>query len=440
MGNQQRAVVIGGSMSGLLAARVLADHFNEVVLFDRDTFPVEVDNRKGVPQGRHAHALLSSGRQTLEALFPGLAAELTARGARRGDYNTARWFDNGVYHTRFTGIEVLQVSRPLLETHARQRLAALRGVQINSRHDVDSPVFDGPRVAGLKVRSAETGEQFVTADLVVDASGRGSQSPAWLEQNGFARPPESIVRVGLGYVSRVYRRRPSDLNGDTAVICPSAPPARRGGVALMMEGDRWIVTLFGMLGDHPPMDEAGFIAFAKTLPGPDIHELITHAEPLSDCIAFKFPQSTRRHYEKLDRFPEGYLVFGDAVCSFNPIYGQGMSSAALQAAALQRCLTAGTAGLATRFFKAASHVVDGPWTMAVGGDLRYADVEGPRNAMVTFINWYIGKLHLAAAADADVARAFHRVANLLEPPPSILKPAIAWRILRANLRRPPRPN
>ena len=432
--SRHRAIVIGGSMSGMLAARVLADHFAEVVLFDRDAFPQPGENRKGVPQGQHAHALLASGRQILERYFPGFKDELYGQGALKGDYQRVRWFDNGVYHTRFDGLEALVISRPRLEAHVRARLSALPNVRINDRRDVEAPAADAGRVTGVKV-----GDDVISADLVVDASGRGSQSPAWLEKLGFPRPPEEAVRVDLGYTTRIFQRKPDHLKGDIAVICPSAPPAKRGGVALAMEGDRWMVTLFGMLGDHPPNDDRGFLEFARSLPAPDVHEVIAQAEPLTALIPFKFPQSTRRHYESLARFPGGYLVFGDAVCSFNPIYGQGMSTAALQAAALDKCLTAGDAELAKRFFAAASKVIDAPWTMAVGGDLRYEDVDGPRTGMVKFVNWYIGKLHIAAAGDPAVARAFHRVANLLDPPPSLMQPAIAFRILQGNMRKPAAP-
>ena len=429
--SRHRAIVIGGSMSGMLAARVLADHFAEVVLFDRDAFPRPGENRKGVPQGQHAHALLASGRQILERYFPGFKDELYGQGALKGDYQRVRWFDNGVYHTRFDGLEALVISRPRLEAHVRARLTALPNVRINDRRDVEAPAADAGRVTGVKV-----GGEVISADLVVDASGRGSQSPAWLEKLGFERPPEDAVRVGLGYTTRIYQRKPDHLKGDLAVICPSAPPQKRGGVAIAMEGDRWMVTLFGMLGDHPPTDEQGFLEFAKTLPAPDVFQTISQAVPLTELVPFKFPQSTRRRYESLARFPDGYLVFGDAVCSFNPIYGQGMSTAALQAAELDTCLSAGDAELAKRFFAAASKVIDAPWTMAVGGDLRYEDVEGPRSGMVKFVNWYIGKLHIAAAGDPAVARAFHRVANLLDPPPSLMQPKIAFRILQGNLRKP----
>jgi len=441
MQGRQRAIVIGGSMSGLLAARVLCDHFKEVVLFDRDVFPQAVEFRRGVPQGQHAHALLSSGRVVLDGLFPGFREELVGQGAIRAQYLKVRWFDNGVYHTRFDGLEGLLVSRPRLEGHVRQRVLMLPNLQVKATHDVDSLIFDGDRVTGVKVNSSRhPTDESVAADLVVDATGRGSQSPIWLDRAGFRRPKEEAVRVGLGYTTRIYRRTPDQLNGDLAVICPSAPPKRRGGVALAMEGDRWMVTLFGMLGDHPPTDVEGFNAFAKTLPAPDIYEVVSKSEPLTDPVPFKFPQSTRRHYENLEQFPDGYLVFGDALCSFNPIYGQGMSSAALQAAELQKCLAGGDAALAKRFFTAAAAVVDAPWTMAVGGDLRYVEVEGERTGMVKFVNWYIGKLHIAAAGDPKVALAFHRVANLLDPPPSLMQPSIALRILQGNLKRSSAPN
>lgn len=382
---RQRAIVIGGSMSGLMAARVLANHFQDVLLFDRDALPAAADNRKGVPQGQHAHALLSSGRQVLEAFFPGLKEELYRQGALKGDYRKVRWFDNGVYHTRFDGLEALVISRPRLESHVRARLRALPNVTIHERKDVDALAEQHGRVTGATI-AGET----IDADLVVDASGRGSQSPAWLHKMGFPRPHEDAVKVGLAYSTRVYRRKPEHLKGDLAVICTAAPPAKRGGVALAMEDDRWMVTLFGVLGDDPPTDEQAFLEYAKSLPAPDVHEVIS----------------------------------------------QAMSTAALQAAALEPCLAAGDAGLAKRFFAAASKVIDGPWTMAVGGDLRYAEVEGERTGMMKFINWYIGKLHIAAAGDPAVALAFHRVANLLDPPPSIMKPGIALRILHGNMRKP----
>ena len=423
-------------MAGLLAARVLSDHFDEVVLLERDVFPVDTADRKGVPQGRHAHALLASGRRTLEELLPGFANELVGKGGLSVDLKQVRWFDNGGYQARATGIQALAGSRAFLESHVRARIRAIPNVRLVDAVDVDSLVMsaDNQRVEGVRTRRMNGGhEEVIGCQLTVDAGGRGSQTPAWLHAAGYPKPAEELINVGLGYSTRIFRRSAKDVDGDSAVIVPSAPPGRRGGAMLALEGDRWMVTLFGMLGDHPPTDPQGYVEFARTLPAPDIYNIVTTAEPLSDPLPFKYPASCRRRYETLQRFPEGLLVFGAAICSFNPIYGQGMSVAALQARALAPALNGGTTGLARRFFTAAAKVVDNPWLMAVGGDLRYPSVKGPRTTMGNFVNWYLAKLQIASRKDPALTLAFHRVANLLADPPTLLRPQVAFRVARGNL-------
>jgi 2-polyprenyl-6-methoxyphenol hydroxylase-like FAD-dependent oxidoreductase len=432
----QRASVIGGSMAGLLAARVLSDHFEEVAVFERDVFPTDVADRKGVPQGRHAHALLAAGRQALEWLFPGFVNELSAQGALVADIRKLRWFDHGGYHARCTGIEALLTSRAFLESHVRRRVRAIPNVRLVAGVDADSIVVSGEarRVGGVRVKHLQGGrEETVPCQLTVDASGRGSQSPVWLEAAGYPKPIEEVVTVRLAYSTRIFRRTPSHLDGDIAMVIPSVPPDRRGGAMLALEGDRWMVTVFGMLGDAPPTTAEGYAEFARTLPAPEIYDVVSTAEPLTDPLPFRYPASCRRRYERLERFPDGYLVFGDAICSFNPIYGQGMSLAALQARALASALHHGSNGLATRFFKDAATAIDNPWLMAVGGDLRYPEVAGPRTAMGNFINWYLGKLHIAARKDPQLTLAFHSVANLLADPPTLLRPNIAYRVARGNI-------
>jgi 2-polyprenyl-6-methoxyphenol hydroxylase-like FAD-dependent oxidoreductase len=434
----ERAITIGASMSGMLAARVLAEHFHEVIVLERDTLPPVGENRRGVPQGRHAHALLASGLNVLEAFFPGFTGELVEQGALSADISRVRWFDNGGYHARCTGLELLLVSRPLLEAHVRTRFLQLPNVRVIEGCAVQSLVTeDGDnRVTGVRIdrpSDGNTSEEVLTADLVVDASGRGSQTPMWLEALGFPRPKEDVIQVDLGYATRIYQRHSKHLDGDVAMLVVPTPPSRRGAVMLSMEHDRWMLTLIGMLGDHPPTEEQEFLEFARGLPAPEIYETIEGAEPLSSPLSIKFPASSRRRYERMPRFPEGYLVFGDAICSFNPIYGQGMSSAALQAVALKKSLVQGKDGVASRFFPEAAKVLDGPWTIAVGGDLRYPTVEGPRTPMVRFINWYLGKLHIAARRNPHLTLAFQKVAQLLSQPPSLLHPKTAFRVLRGNL-------
>lgn len=436
----RHAVVIGASMGGMLAARTLADFFEQVTIVERDTLPPIGEHRKAVPQGRHTHALLPSGREILEGLFPGLTADLVAMGVPQGDPATDfRWFDGGGYHCGFTadGIRGLLVSRPLLEGYVRQRLLALPNVEAIERCDALGlvPLASGTRVRGIRIlrRAPGSAEEVLEADLVVDAGGRASRAPVWLTDLGYGKPEEERVTVNFAYTTRLYRRSPDHLGGAKGVIIAASTEAKRAGVVLAQEGDRWTVSLGGFVGDHPPTDEGGFLAYASSLPAPDIYEVIKSAEPLSDLIPFRYQASQRRRYEKFERFPEGFLVFGDAICSFNPIYGQGMSVAALEAVDLQQALREGLEGLWRRFFRRAGKTVDSPWQIVAGGDLRFPEAEGRRASQVRFVNWYLNKLHVAARRDPVVARAFREVASLLAPPASLLRPGIALRVLRGNL-------
>jgi 2-polyprenyl-6-methoxyphenol hydroxylase-like FAD-dependent oxidoreductase len=430
---RDRAIVIGGSMAGLLAARVLSDHYREVILVERDSLPDGPQQRRGVPQGRHTHGLLASGREVLERFFPGLSSSLIGRGALTGDIvRDCRWFfEGGCLARPDSGLDGLLMTRPLLEAAVRERVLALRNVQTRDSTAVAGLVWQesGSRVDGVRLDG-----EALPGNLVVDATGRGSHTPQWLESMGYAKAPEETVHIALGYTTRFFRRRSEDLGGDVAAIIPPSPVGKRGGVMLAQEGDRWTVTLIAHFGNYAPEELDGFIDFARRLPAPYIHEVIRRAEPLGEATSARFPNNVRRRYEKLSRFPAGYLVFGDAICSFNPIYGQGMSVAALEAVELEKSLQAGAEDLARTFFRRAAKVVDIPWSIAVGNDLRMEEAVGPRTAGIRFVNWYMSKLHKAAQSDPLPAVAFHRVANLLAPPPSIMHPKVAIRVLWRNLR------
>lgn len=265
------------------------------------------------------------------------------------------------------------------------------------------------RVTGVRASG-----QALPGDLIVDATGRGSRSPEWLEQLGYKKPVEDVVQIGLGYTTRFFWRKPTDLNGDTAVVIPPTPEGKRGGVMLAQEGDRWTVTLIAHFGNYAPEDLDGFIAFARTLPAPYIHDVVSRNEPLGEAASARFPASVWRRYELLERFPACFLVFGDAICSFNPIYGQGMSVAALQALELEKTLAFGDheTALAKAFFRRAAKVVEIPWSIAVSADLRIPETVGRRTTGLKLVNWYISKLHRAAHNDPVSALAFHRVGNL----------------------------
>jgi 2-polyprenyl-6-methoxyphenol hydroxylase-like FAD-dependent oxidoreductase len=377
--------------------------------------------------------VLAGGRDALERLFPGLSQSVIAAGAVTGDIvRDSRWyFEGGCLQRPRSGLHGLLLTRPMLEAAVRERVFAIANVHTRDNTAVDGLlVSDGSgRVEGIRI-----GGEALAADLVVDATGRGSRTPQWLETMGYEKAPEEVVQVALGYTTRFFRRKRTDLGGDLAAIIPPTPEGKCGGVMLAQEGDRWTVTLIAHFGNYAPEELGGFIEFARTLPAPYIHEVVKQAEPLGDAASARFPANVRRRYELLKRFPSGYLVFGDSLCSFNPIYGQGMTVAALEAVELDNTLASGTDDFATTFFRRAAKVVDTPWSIAAGNDLRMPEVVGPRPLGLRFVNWYMSKLHKAGHSDPVPVLAFHRVANLLERPPSVMHPRVAARVLWGNLK------
>jgi 2-polyprenyl-6-methoxyphenol hydroxylase-like FAD-dependent oxidoreductase len=335
-----------------------------------------------------------------------------------------------------SGLVAVGASRPLLEARVRARVLALPNVALVDGCDATgfAATADGRRVTGLRVlrRSQDSVEEVLEADLVVDAGGRGSRGPQWLEALGYSAPAVDEIHVGMTYATRLYRRDPDGPVG-ASVSGTAANP--RGGIMIPQEGDRWIVAVGGILGDAAPVDHAGFTDFAATLPAPAIAEVIRDAEPLSDPLRFRYPVSTRRRYERLPRVPQGWLPFGDAISSFNPVYGQGMTVAALEALVLRDVLAQGS-DVTRPFLRAAARQVDNPWNIAVGADLRFPAVEGRRTAKVRLVNGYLERLHVAAEHDPEVGRAFLRVINLLDPPERLLAPSTLRRVLTGSRRRP----
>jgi 2-polyprenyl-6-methoxyphenol hydroxylase-like FAD-dependent oxidoreductase len=324
-------------------------------------------------------------------------------------------------------------SRPLIEGAVRRRVERHRRVRLASGSAVAGLLVGSGRVEGVRL-AAGGAAAALRADLVVDASGRSSRCREWLAEAGFQPPEEERVEVGIGYTTRRYRRRPL-RGGKLAVLSQAAPPAWRSAAALAQEGDTWIVSLGGYLGDRAPAEERGFLEYARSVASPEIARIVETAEPVSGFASFGHRASVRRRCERLASFPEGLLLFGDALCSFNPVYGQGISVAAVEAGALARCLTLGTDGLAPRFFAAAARIVDAPWQLAAGGDLRHPRVPGPRTARSLTVNWYLAALHAAAHRDPALTRAFLAVTNLLEPPGSLFLPPVALRVARGLLAR-----
>jgi 2-polyprenyl-6-methoxyphenol hydroxylase-like FAD-dependent oxidoreductase len=443
-----RAVVLGGSMGGLLAARVLSDVFREVLVVDREELTGVRGYRRGVPHGRHAHALLARGHQIMEAQFPGLTEELIAAGTEPGDANgDIRWYFNGQrLRSARSGLMCVPATRPVLEFHVRERVQAIPNVTFMERFDILglSTTPDGGRVTGARVRRQEGAEETVLADLVVDTTGRGSRTPAWLAELGYDRPEESRIKIGLAYTTRHFDL-PYDPFGDELAIIPVATPEHpRGGILYRLPGSRSHVelSLIGIRGDHAPTDPDGFLEFARSLPIPDVYQAVRDAEPLDDAVSFGFPASVWRHYEKLTRFPEGLLVMGDAVCSFNPVYGQGMTVAALESLTLREHLKRGPRPDPRPYFADVAREIADPWDVSAGADLGYEGVEGRRTPKLRIANAYVGRLQKAAVHDADLTNAFIRVAGLVDRPQALMRPRTALRVLRHSLfpPAPPEPN
>jgi 2-polyprenyl-6-methoxyphenol hydroxylase-like FAD-dependent oxidoreductase len=427
-----RVVVLGASMAGLMAARVLADAYKTVTVVERDDLPSDNGQRRGVPQGQHLHALLARGRQVLDDLFPGLVDDLIAAGVPTGDLlGNVRWLVSGQRIGRIDiGQTMLFPSRPLLEGQVRARLRELPGVTVLGGTAIAglTSTDGGARITGVRVRTNPDSTEILDADLVVDATGRSSRTPGWLSDLGYRPPATERIKVDVGYSSRVYRL-PQGALGTDRLILQNWTPGRPYGAGLAeQEGGRHILTLAGMLGNHPPADPAGFTAYAAKLEYPDIGQAIAEGEPLSDPVTFRYPANVRHRYERLSRFPSGLLVIGDAFCSFNPFYGQGMTVAAMQVQALREVLASGRLHW-KRFFQAVARVVDVPWSIAAGGDLAFPAVVGRRTAKIRLVNSYLPRLHAAAVHDPSLSAAFVRVTGLLDPPESLLRPDRVVRVL-----------
>ncbi|MGW3359726.1 FAD-dependent oxidoreductase [Streptomyces bungoensis] len=429
----ERAVVLGGSMAGLLAARVLADSYDEVLVVERDTISGTTTARKGVGQGRHVHGLLARGQQILDELFPGFTRDAVGAGIPTGDLGELRWFFNGRrLSPGTTGLICVSATRPVLESRVRERVSALPGVALLEQHDIVGLVTDEYRdtVTGVRVQSQEAGaqERTIDADLVVDATGRGSRTPLWLEGFGYERPDEERIRIDLSYTTRKFRLRDEAvLDGDLSINPVSSPSHRRGAFLSRIEDGLVVVSLTGVLGDSAPVDLPGFLEWTRTLPVSDIYDVIHDAEPVDDGAVFRYPASQRRRYERLSRFPGRFLVLGDAACSFNPVYGQGMTVAALEALVLREHLSRGEVD-PTAFLADIAQVIEVPWQFSAGADLGYPEVEGERTPEWEASGAFMAALHAAAVVDGEVTATFMRVAGLVATPDALMSPDMLRRV------------
>ena len=426
------AVVLGGSLAGLLTARVLAKRFSTVVVVERDRLPDVPASRRGVPQGNHIHGLLAGGQRAMEQLLPGLVQELAAAGVPVGDpLADLRIRLNGHrFRQAPSGLTLVSASRDVLEHQVRQRVRSQPGLKVMDRCDVVGLAGGGDRLSGVRVlrRADDSVEELLDADVVVDATGRGSRAPVWLSDIGIPPPKEEQLRIDLGYTTRRYRLPLDALEGGLGVLQAPTPRHPRGAALAHLEDGVWMLTLIGLRGDHPPVRVEDFDRFAESVGSDDISSLIAMAEPIDSPVAFRFPASRRRYYERT-RLPVNMLVVGDSLCSFNPVYGQGMSVAALEAVAIARKLAGGKMVPSRVVMGELARIIDVPWRMTGGVDRAFLPAEkAPRRDRIMAA--YVDRVQAAAEHDSVVGRGFLRVSGMIDPPGALLRPSLMWRTLR----------
>jgi 2-polyprenyl-6-methoxyphenol hydroxylase-like FAD-dependent oxidoreductase len=439
----QHAVVCGASMAGLLAARVLTEHYDRVTIVERDSLIDEPVPRRGVPQGSQPHALLARCAQILDELFPRYLDELVDAGAHRWDDGDMSRFD-----VSFGGHVLLRngrmpepeslvqhyASRPLLEHLVRRRVRELPQVTVLDGCHVDSLITKGERVTGVVVSDEECTTTELETDLVVDASGRGSRTPALLAELGYGRPPVDELTIRVAYASMPVRIPQEGLR-ENLIVRMFEPGRPRGFVMFRCERDIWQVAGATLGAIRPPTTPAELLDFGEGIAPPYALAAARAAEPLAGVTVYQYPSNRWRRYDKMKRMPDGFVVVGDAVCSFNPIYGQGMTIAAIEATVLRDCLRAGDADLPHRFHRTAAKPIRVAWQTAVGSDLALPEVRGRPSLAMRMTNAYTDRVLRAAEVDPAVTRDFLRVVGMLASPTTLVHPAFMVRVARGRRRR-----
>ena len=441
MTKNNHAIVIGGSIAGMLAARVLSEHFERVTVLDRDALPDSPHPRTGAPQSAHVHVLLLRGLQIMQQLFPAFDNALQAAGALRVNwtrdmviFSPAGW--NPRFNSPYT---TYACSRGLLEQLIRRQVAAIKNITFEARCEALEPVVSDNRsaVTGLKVHyrdRAEPATAVIAADLIVDASGRTSKGLDWIAALDYARPAETVINAHVGYATRAYCRPPNFKADWKSMMVRTRPPfGLRSGLLYPIENDQWLVNLSGSGKDRPPVTEDLFLDYIKALIHPAMYEAVKDAEPASPLHTYQRTENRLRHFEKLTRWPDNFVMLGDAACAFNPTYGQGMSVAALEAQFLDRWLRASQNTLS--FQQALMKVVHGPWLLATGEDSRLPQVEGATTSRFDRLSQrYIDEFIWLCASDLHAAEVFMGVNMLVKPATALFAPSLAFKVMRRMIR------
>ncbi len=431
-----QAIVIGGSVGGIFAARVLADFFDRVTIVESEHLSSDAKQRKNIPQGNHAHTLLIRGGRLINQYFPGTIDRLVAAGAVPVDMgHDIRWHHFGGWKAHWDDDMIgTFLSRPLVESELASAIKRFPNIEIREQTKAESLIVNEGenRVQGIRIQNKNGECEEIRGDLVIDTTGHNSLT---LQQLKSENIPFDEVPIKVSYASRIYRQ-PTSLPPWKVLMIAQGAPSKRAGVIFPLEGGRWIATLGAYAGEAPPKTHDEFMAVARALPVPDLYRAISEAEPMSDVTTYRFPRDIRHRYDKLKNPLGGLVVLGDALCRLNPLYGQGMAAVAVESDLLRELVQkwsktgeAFSPAFSRKYFKQAIKRTSPAWQGATLEDLRFFKDEVDLPLSTRIQQWYTRRMHLAAIDSPEVSKTFYRVANLLDPPTDLFKPSIAARVL-----------
>ncbi len=424
------AIVIGASIGGLVASKILSKYFESVKIIEKDTFD-NLDSRKGTPQAKHVHVLLVKGREILSKIFPNFEDDLEKNGGVKYDFiKNARYLVPTGWTPRFdSGLISYSCSRNLLESVIRNQVKKTKNIEFLIGNSVTGFELEDNMVTKVTFNEIKSSKKkTINCDFVVDCTGRNSQLPSWLKQLHFDTPIETRVDSDIGYSTRYYEI-PDGFEDDWKItVVMNRPPnqPRMGGI-FQVEKNQWFVTMYSIGKDHPPTDEEGFLNFSKTLPDKTVYEAISNAKPISQIYGYRVEGSRLRHYEKLNSIPKNLIAFGDSVCTFNPFYGQGMTVIALSANVLDDSLKSSSnlGNFSKKFHHKLHKTIQYPWLLATGEDFRWPTTKGKKpNSLTRLMQNYVDKVLLTTPKSARATKAFQEMMQMVKPPTVMFHPLI----------------
>jgi len=433
------AIVMGGSIAGILAARVLSDFFKEVIIIEKDEKSSFSKKRKSIPQGSHLHVLLDGGLKVFDELFPNFSKDLKSKGSIIVDsQNDVAWYHFGVWKTRYISkLKASFQSRPFLEHHLRNRLLEqCQNIKLLDSTNITGLNYDSKkdRIIGVKIEN----NKIINANFIIDATGRTSSNYKWLKEHDLETPYEEKIKIGMGYTSMLFKPKQEYLkncNWKALFVYPYAPYNTKYGAVIPIEkdknGDRYMVALSGALEDHASRDKEGFLNHAKLLANDKIYQFIKNSSSISDFSYFKSPENIRRYYEKLSNPPKGIISIGDTIAVVNPIYGQGMTVIAYEAKALQKSLKQGLKNIETRYYKEITPTINIAWDVTSGEDFRYPQVRGKRSLKLKFQNIYSKHLFILSGSNRNVWHDFAQVLHFIKHPLNIFRPHMVFNVIKS---------